>query len=52
MQDRNILKIDAMTIVYNSDISTQLTDESTGLYLKPWQEIYELLKIELNGKKQ
>ena len=44
MQDRNISKIDAMTIVYNSDIFTQLADENTGLYLKSWQEIYELLQ--------
>jgi hypothetical protein len=47
MQNRNISKIDAMTIVYNSDIFTQLADESTNLYLKSWQEIYDLLKIEL-----
>jgi hypothetical protein len=50
MQERNISKINAMTIVYNSDISTQLADENTGLYLKPWQEVYELLKVELNNK--
>jgi len=46
MQDRNISKIDAMTIVYNSSVFTQLVDENSGLYLKPWQEIYELLKKE------
>jgi len=46
MQDRNISKIDAMTIVYNSILFTQLVDENSGLYLKPWQEIYELLKKE------
>jgi len=46
MQDRNISKIDAMTIVYNSSLFTQLVDENSGLYLKPWQEIYELLKKE------
>jgi len=43
MQDRSISKIDAMTLVYNSDIFIQLADENTGLYLKPWQEIYKLL---------
>jgi len=48
IQDRNIQKIDAMTIVYNSDVFTQLADENTGLYLKPWQDIYKLLKIENN----
>ena len=46
MQDRNISKIDAMTIVYNSDVFVQLADENTGLYLKSWQEIYERLGIE------
>ena len=51
MQDLNIQKIDAMTTVYNSDIFTQLADENTGLYLKPWQDIYELLKIELSNTK-
>ena len=35
---------------YNSDIFTQLADETTNLYLKSWQEIYEMLKVEL--KKQ
>jgi len=45
MQDRNISKIDAMTIVYNSTLFTQLVDENSGLYLKPWQDIYDLLKI-------
>ena len=43
MQDRNISKIDAMTIIYNSDIFAQLADETTELYLKPWREIYERL---------
>jgi hypothetical protein len=51
MQAQNISKIDAMSIVYNSNIFTQLADENTGFYFKPWQEIYELLKIELNNKK-
>jgi hypothetical protein len=45
MKDRNISKIDAMTVVYNSEIITQLVDEEAGLYLKPWQEIYKLLAL-------
>ena len=45
MKDRNISKIDAMTVVYNSEMITQLADEETGLYLKPWQEIYKLLAL-------
>jgi hypothetical protein len=51
MQDLDIQKIEAMTIVYNSDIFTQLADEKTGLYLKSWQKIYELLKAEIDSKK-
>ena len=34
--------------LYTSQTFAQLADESTGLYLKPWQEIYELLKQELH----
>jgi hypothetical protein len=49
MQDSNFSKIDAMTIVYNSGIFSQLADENSGLYLKPWQEIYDLLIIELKN---
>ena len=30
-----------------SDTFTQLSDANTGLYLKPWQEIYEMIKTEL-----
>ena len=47
------IKIDeeiAINTFCNSDIFTQLTDETTTLYLKSWQEIYEILKVEL--KKQ
>lgn len=47
MQDQNISTIEAMNIVYNSDIFTQLADYSNLLYRKPWQEIYDILK---NGK--
>jgi len=51
MQDCHISKIDAMTIVYNADIFTQLADENTGLYLQSWQKIYKLLTMELHNKK-
>ena len=47
MQERNISKIDAMTIVYNSTLFTQLIDENSGLYHKPWKEIYKLLKNDI-----
>jgi len=37
-------------LFYNSDIFTQLSDESSKLYKKSWQEIYEMLKMELKYK--
>ena len=30
-------------LFYNSDIFTQLSDESSEVYKKSWQEIYEIL---------
>jgi hypothetical protein len=50
MQDQNISAIEAMYIVYNSDIFTRLSDYSNLLYRKPWQEIYDILKKELSAK--
>ena len=50
MQDRDISKIDALTIVYHSNIIAKLVEENNRLYLKPGQEIYELLKQELSAK--
>jgi hypothetical protein len=35
---------------YSSKTFAHLSDESTDLYTKPWQEIYELLKRELGMK--
>jgi len=37
-------------IFYNSNIFTQLSDESSELNKKTWQEIYDMLKKELNAK--
>ncbi len=51
MLDRDIDAMSAMDIFYASNTFAQLTDETTEFYLKPWQEIYELLKEELNNKK-
>jgi hypothetical protein len=48
MLDKDIDELQATDIFYNSKTFIQLEDESTNLYLKPWQEICELLKIELN----
>ncbi|GHT65164.1 hypothetical protein FACS189451_12870 [Bacteroidia bacterium] len=50
MQDQNISTIEAMNIVYNSDIFTQLSNYSNLLYRKSWQEIYDILKKELSTK--
>jgi hypothetical protein len=39
----------ASNIFYNSETFVQLSNENTEFYKKPWQEIYEMLKIELNN---
>jgi hypothetical protein len=36
---------------YPSKTHATLVDESSGLYKKPWREIYELLLLELSLKK-
>jgi len=46
MLDNQIDEAQAVDLFYNSKTFTQLEDETTGLYLKPWQEIYEILKKE------
>jgi hypothetical protein len=38
----------AVNLFCNSDTFANLSDESTGLYQKTWEEIYELLKVEKN----
>jgi hypothetical protein len=50
IEDIKIDEESAINTFYNSDIFIQLADETTNLYLKSWQEIYGLLKVEL--KKQ
>jgi len=37
---------DAQNFYYESDTYRQLSDEDTRLYMKPWEEIYEMLKKE------
>jgi len=46
MLDNQIDEAQAVDLFYNSKTFTQLEDETTGFYLKPWQEIYEILKKE------
>ena len=43
-----ITEEEAVNICCNSDTFGKLADESTELYTKTWQEIYEMLKTELN----
>jgi hypothetical protein len=45
--DKNINETEASKLFFASATFTQLSDRTTGLYLKPWQEIYEMLKKEL-----
>jgi hypothetical protein len=45
--DRNIDEKTASDIFYTSQTFVGLSDATTGLYLKSWQEIYEMLKKEL-----
>ena len=47
MLDKNMNEINATDIFYTSKTFTQLSDESTKLYKKSWQEIYEMLTKEL-----
>jgi len=42
-------KIQATDIFYNSETFAQFADESTEFYKRPCQEIYEMLKIELEN---
>jgi hypothetical protein len=48
MLDNQIDEVKATDLFYNSETFTRLADESAELYLSPWQEIYEMLKKELN----
>ena len=45
--DNEIDEMHATDLFYNSSTFTQLADESTKQYQKTWQEIYEMLKIEI-----
>jgi len=47
MLDNQIDETQATDIFYKSETFTQLADESTEFYTRPWQEIYEMLKKEL-----
>ena len=46
MRDYGLSEAEAIDRYYPSKTFALLSDENTGLYLKPWQEIYEMLKKE------
>jgi len=50
MTDYNINEMEATDRYYTSKTYTQLADERTEFYLKPWKEIYELFKQEINNQ--
>jgi hypothetical protein len=47
MSDYGLNESEAIDLYCTADVYARLSDESTGLYQKPWQEIYEMLKCEL-----
>jgi len=49
MTDFNLNTEIATDKFYSSNTFTQLSDETTDLYLKSWQEIYEMLEIEIKS---
>ena len=50
MKDYDINELEATDRYYTSNTYSQLADESTEFYKKTWQEIYEILKKELQQK--
>jgi hypothetical protein len=49
MTDFGLSEKEATDKYYKSNTYTQLADETTQFYKKPWQEIYEMLKLELKS---
>jgi hypothetical protein len=47
MLEKKIDEINAADLFYKSDTFTCLANVNTGLYKKSWQEIYELLRKEI-----
>jgi len=47
MHDFDINEMQATDLFYDSNTFTQLANETTKLYQKSWQEIYEMLKKEI-----
>ena len=49
MTDYGITEMEAAGMYFKSETFTRLADENNCLYLKPWQEIYQMLKNELRN---
>lgn len=49
--DQNLDKYSAADAFYNSNTYSKLSDKTTEYYKKSWQEIYEMIKTELNNSK-
>jgi hypothetical protein len=45
MSELSIDEEKAADLFYNSTVFSDLSDKTTKLYEKPWQEIYEMLKV-------
>lgn len=48
--EQNFDKYDAADALYSSATFTKLSNRATDLYKKPWTEVYDMLKAELNLK--
>ena len=48
IKEKNITEEKAVDLYFASKAYKQLIDETTGLSTKPWENVYELLKKELN----
>jgi hypothetical protein len=47
--DFEMSDVQAIDVYFNSNTYSRLIDESTGFHKRSWQEIYEMLKIELSN---
>ena len=45
--ESGIDQLAAINLFYKSDTFAKLSNVNSGLYLKPWQDIYKMLKREL-----
>jgi len=50
VKNHGFSEAEAQDFYYNSEICEKVSDETTELYNKPWQEIYDMLKKEIETK--